>query len=455
MKNKKYYIIIGCLLLFVSICSYVYLTKEEEQTLKEVTYNGDELLVSIDGAVSSSLPTSGTYYLVDYDCKNKNTKLSWDTLNNKLNVSNGNIESGIACYLELESNPKLSKMPVGSYISSIMIDGVESDYMPVSGYYDMTYTCTKGSTLSWNSLGNILTYETESYANDSCALTFTSSTDYPLLNTMPVGSYVKYVGSGGTVGNEKVACQVNGTASSSTANAETEAPNSCLGQNAREDIDENGNTYGYCYSESYKYYTKGWRIAYIDGNNKPVIVSAGSPECNSRVSSTANETYIQTANAKALKYCNTNYVDGNCTCTDSNVDGLCDEKSSDAWAINDTDFYNMTKAISGVGKRLTDGSSSLGDNGGTLGDTLFCYGKDSYEECGYNNDLIDNGGYYWFAAQYSSSDRSGVNWAPGARSVVSDGFADAYGLRPVISLSSSVYVTGGSGAMDDPYTISN
>ena len=381
MKNKKYYIIIGCLLLFVSICSYVYLTKEEEQTLKEVTYNGDELLVSIDGAVSSSLPTSGTYYLVDYDCKNKNTKLSWDTLNNKLNVSNGNIESGIACYLELESNPKLSKMPVGSYIS--------------------------------------------------------------------------YVGSGGTVGNEKVACQVNGTASSSTANAETEAPNSCLGQNAREDIDENGNTYGYCYSESYKYYTKGWRIAYIDGNNKPVIVSAGSPECNSRVSSTANETYIQTANAKALKYCNTNYVDGNCTCTDSNVDGLCDEKSSDAWAINDTDFYNMTKAISGVGKRLTDGSSSLGDNGGTLGDTLFCYGKDSYEECGYNNDLIDNGGYYWFAAQYSSSDRSGVNWAPGARSVVSDGFADAYGLRPVISLSSSVYVTGGSGAMDDPYTISN
>ena len=273
---------------------------------------------------------------------------------------------------------------------------------------------------------------------------------------MPVGSYVAYVGSGGTVGSTAVACQTNGSASSSTETAETEAPNSCLGQNAREDIDANGNTYGYCYSANYKYYTTGWRIAYIDGNSKPVIVSAGSPECNSRVSSTANKKYIQTANAKALKYCNTNYVDGNCTCTDSNVDGLCDEKSSDAWAINDTDFYNMTKAISRVGKRLTDGSSTLGDSGGTLGNTLFCYNKYSREECGYNNDLIDNGGYYWFAAQYSSSSTNGLNWAPIDRYVnrySSNSDPVAYGLRPVISLSSSVYVTGGSGTVDDPYTI--
>ena len=381
MKKRNIYLFIvlfGFFYIFLYIHSYTNQTLEKEML---VHYNGNNLFISVDGVRTTTLPTSGIYYLVNYDCDNSNIVVTWDKSTYELIVSNVGDSGSLSCDLEFESNLKLSKMPVGSYVA--------------------------------------------------------------------------YVGSGGTVGSAAVACQVNGAASSSTASAETEAPNSCLGQNAREDIDANGNTYGYCYSANYKYYTTGWRIAYIDGNSKPVIVSAGSPECNSRVSSTANEKYIQTANAKALKYCNTNYVDGNCTCTDSNVDGLCDEKSSDAWAINDTDFYNMTKAISRVGKRLTDGSSTLGDSGGTLGNTLFCYSNYSREECGYNNDLIDNGGYYWFAAQYSSAGTNGVIWYPDYRSVIDSGGTSAYGLRPVISLSSSVYVTGGSGAMDDPYTISN
>ena len=115
----------------------------------------------------------------------------------------------------------------------------------------------------------------------------------------------------------------------------------------------------------------------------------------------------------------------------------------------------MTKAISGYGKRLTSGSSSLGDSGGTLGTTLYCYNKYSYQECGYNNDLIDNGGYYWFAAKYSDSSAYGVNWYPSYRRVYDNSLTYAHGLRPVISLSSSVTITGGSGTLTDPYQISN
>ena len=74
-------------------------------------------------------------------------------------------------------------------------------------------------------------------------------------------------------------------------------------------------------------------------------------------------------------------------------------------------------------------------------------------EIRYNNDLIDNGGFCWFAARYTSSSTNGVNWSPNSRSVYSNLNAEAYGLRPVISLSSSVVVTGGAGTMDDPYTI--
>ena len=349
-------------------------------------------------------------------------------------------------------------IPRDIMITSITIDGTKGDSLPTSGTYTMSSSCTKGSTLTWNTYNKNITYAAGAKIGDKCSLTFTSSTSYPLLNTMAVGSYVAYTGSGGTVGSTSVSCKTNGTASSSTASAETEAPNSCSGQNAREDLDSSGYTYGYCYSANYKYYTTGWRIAYIK-DSKVRLVSAGSPECNSRTSSTGNVTYIQTANAKALKYCNSNYVDGNCTCTDSDADGLCDSPSTDAWAINDTDFYYMTKAVSGYGKRLADGSSgadsSLGDSGGALGTILYCYNKHSYQECGYNNDLIDNGGYYWFADRYSSSSASGVNWSPLYRIVGSRTETDACGLRPVISLSSSVYVTGGKGTMDDPYTIGN
>ena len=386
-KKWKVYGLLVLLIIILGVCSLSY--DSSHFTSKVVTYQGNNLRVSIDGVTSSNLPTSGTYYLISYECDNDKTEVSWNSSSYELTVTNGKNGGGVSCDLTFKSNPKL--------------------------------------------------YE------------------------LPVGSYVAYIGSGGTVGSTSVACQTNGSESSSTASAETEAPNSCNGQNAREDLDTSGYTYGYCYSTSYKYYTTGWRIAYIDttdaSNPRAILISAGSPECNSRTSSTANVTYIQTANAKALKYCNTNYVDGNCTCTDSDADGLCDSPSTDAWAINDTDFYYMTKAISGYGKRLASDSSgadsSLGDSGGALGTTLYCYNTYSYQECGYNNDLLDNGGNYWFAERYSSSDTRGVYWNPNYRNVFNFTSTYAYGLRPVIRLSSSVYVTGGAGTMNDPYTIGN
>ena len=52
--------------------------------------------------------------------------------------------------------------------------------------------------------------------------------------------------------------------------------------------------------------------------------------------------YIDKLNTLALKYCNIDFVDGSCSCLDLDDDGLCDEASSDAWAINDNDFYNVT-----------------------------------------------------------------------------------------------------------------
>jgi len=382
---KKYFIIICFLFLVFGLCIIL-----DSNSTKEVfvNYNGNNLMINIDGNFVDELPTSGNYYLVSYSCDNENTKIIWNRNFFTLSVSNGTEGGGVACDLNFKSKP--------------------------------------------------------------------------LLSEMPVGSYVEYVGSGGTVGTTSVACQ-----NDSSLVSDDEAPLACTGQNVGEYLDDSGYTYGGgCSIDNFKYYVTGWRIAYIN-DNKAIIVSAGAPECISAVFddegyyvSDAQLLYNQTANTNALKYCNVDYVDGDCSCVDADGDGYCDSASNDAWAIGDTDFYYMTKAISGVGKRLSNNSSSLGDVGGTLDSTLFCFNKFSYQECGYNNDLIDNGGAYFFVVDGDWN--YNVLWYPFSRIVYRNNSNDVSGLtfdfgngglRPMISLSSKVYVTGGSGTMNDPYQI--
>lgn len=310
----------------------------------------------------------------------------------------------------------------------INIDGVSSENLPTSGNYYLTkYKCYSNKTkVTWDKENYKLNITNKNKkAGVSCNLTFKST---PLLSEMEQGSYVKYQGKGGNVGSNKITCKYNGAPSSSNQNLNTESPNSCLGENAREDIDNKG-TYGYCNNSNYRYYTTGWRIAYIDTDSKDpkaVIVAASAPEC-------IDSNDINILNTKALKYCNNDYVDNNCNCNDKNKDGLCDEQSKDTWNINDKVF---TKILSNSNKNINNLNITN------------CFNTKSTTSCGYNNDLIDNGGYYWL----SSNDNT--YWNPDNRTI-STGKNKSYGLRPVIQLSSSVVVISGSGTIDNPYIIGN
>ena len=272
----------------------------------------------------------------------------------------------------------------------------------------MTATCTKGSTLTWEPLSKTITYASGSYINDNCSLTFSSSTDYPLLSEMPVGSYVKYVGSNGCDGK------------------------SCEGQNANYVSDTD---MGYCDAFAYKFHENGWRIGYIkDGS--AVIVSAGSTDCmctnsdgttsssscSSPLSVEDLDKHYDNMDKVALKYCNSSYTKG----------GVCDEGTS--WAMDVIDFEAITGSV------LSSSS---------------CYIKYSNMSCGYTNDLIDNGGYYWFATRYSSSLNFSFNFYPNERRIGSSLSSHVRGVRPVIYFDSSVIVTGGNGTYKDPYLISN
>ena len=305
---------------------------------------------------------------------------------------------------------------IGTNTYAFMIDGQVSDFIPEGNYYLTSYTCQNNSEVSYDRETGKISIKNITGTTDSCSLELYSE---PLLNQMKVGDYVAYVGNNG--------CNNGVAGTTGTSNAE--AGNSCKGENANQSADTSGYTYGYCYSSNYKFYTYGWRIAYIE-NNTVYLVSAGAPECKTRTSSTGNATFISEANTAALDYCNSAYAYG----------GTCN--SSSAWAMGNEDFKKITNAISGTSSNLTSAYGSP-----------YCYNTYSQERCGYNNDLIDNGGYYWFAAYYSTSSTNGVGWSPGGRYVSGISSTNACGLRPIIRLSSSVFVTGGSGTMSDPFEI--
>ena len=332
---------------------------------------------------------------------------------------------------------KIEQTGVDILINNITIDGNKSNNLPKKGTYKMTAACKKGSKLTWEPISKTITYENGSKIKDTCSLTFTknNSYDYKLLNSMKIGSYVKYTGDSGKVGNTTNSCQVDGSATSTVDDAATESPNSCLGENAREDLENDSQIFGYCTNSNEKYHETGWRIAYIN-NEKTAIISAGSPECISIPDKSKTK---EITNTKALKYCNSNYVDGNCTCDDTNNDGLCDISSKDTWNINETDFNKITSALTGKGRKLTILSKIEAD---------YCYNIFSNPYCGYNNSILDNGGTYIFTTDTTNL----IVWQK--RHVTINNNNLSYGIRPIISLSKNIKVTGGTGTIEDPYTIS-
>ena len=227
-----------------------------------------------------------------------------------------------------------------------------------------------------------------------------------LLSKVEVNSYVKYTGSNGCTDK------------------------SCEGQNANYVSDTN---MGYCANSSNKYNANGWRIAYTK-EGTAYLTSAGSPECmctnydgtagtscnsNSYEETNGLPKHLANLKKKALTYCNSTYAYG----------GKCDSNS--AWNMADTDFQSIT------------------------GDTL----STAYSKQNYNNySIINNGGLYWFGTLKDniSPQMYTFFWYPGGRYVnYGNTSNNAYGLRPVLRLQSSVEITGGFGTYEDPYTISN
>ena len=134
---KKYYRVILCIFVIVSIASFLFFSDKES---KQVIYNGNKLMVSVDGVKVSRFPTSGNYYLASYDCDNKNTVVSWDRDSYQLSITNKGHKGGVSCYVDFSTSPKLSYMKAGSYVKYIgdngcngrSCQGVNANYVDVN-----------------------------------------------------------------------------------------------------------------------------------------------------------------------------------------------------------------------------------------------------------------------------------------------------------------------------------
>lgn len=290
-----------------------------------------------------------------------------------------------------------SEFPRDIKINSIMIDGVLSGSLPVSGFYTMTFSCKLGSKLTWDSYNKSIIFGKGTFVRDECDLMFQSSEEYSLLNAVKPGSYVIFSGNNGCNGS------------------------SCEGQNANYKNEDNK---GYCMDFNQAFVTTGFRVAYVL-EDSAYLVSAGAVDCSDTlIDGKAEETvgtpeHLETLNKKAVGYCNKDYAYG----------GKCDGES--VWALSFADIVKMLK------------QDLVVDD---------CYNASSNKSCGYNNDLIDNGGFYWVAGSYADSNRSLI-WNAKERVISSSDTSYSYGVRPIIKLKNSVYVRSGTGTYDDPYVI--
>lgn len=324
---KRYSVAFFCIFTLVALFVWQFGSIDKPRTQsRRVDYQGNSLLVQVDGNPMETLPVSGNYYLTNYTCDHVGTVISWNRASYELTISNKNQSGSISCDLTFESKPKLSMMDVGSYVSFVGNNGCEGE--------------------------------------------------------------------------------------------------ACRGVNPNYvSIDD----MGYCADAKYKYTSSGYRIAYTN-EGTAYLISGGAVECVNILIDGGYETdagasaHLKNLRDKAFKYCNKDYAYG----------GECNSNS--VWNINQNDFYSILKNV--------------------LSSTS-CYNESSNYSCGYNNDLIDIGGAYWFSVPYETTAFDLLTWDPLNRYVSSAHSNVANGIRPVLRLDSEVVVIDGDGTVESPYIILN
>ena len=176
-------------------------------------------------------------------------------------------------------------------------------------------------------------------------------------------------------------------------------------------------------------------LAYVE-EGVPYLISAGAAYCDyieENVNVTSVVGLYDDAKSNASSYCNSVFAYGG-ECVTNTVSGeVVDHATTTVWPIDTEDFATIT------GSAIESCSGSIS------------------AECGTGNVLLDNEDIYWIFPDYTMvGDVYKIKlWSSGGGFSWFDVNAQSAGVRYVYKLDENVYVTGGSGTVDDPYTIEN
>ena len=289
--------------------------------------SGDELVIA-SGIILNNLDAN------DFELR----VFLLDDGSNQNNLMNKTFKAIITVNVISRVNVTLDNQGIDFLVKSIMIDGVESNYLPNSGRYTLDYNCEKNVDMKWDSLTRTIKVSSGNVINNKCNLIFKSNDSYDYLNSVvKSGDYVKYIGNNGCIGK------------------------TCEGVNINYVDDTN---MGYCNNFNNKYIASGWRVLYVD-DGSVYLVSAGGLDCVSVKN-------INELNNLALNYCNSSLV----------YNGVCDINS--VRSISNVDFSKLLNSSLGDcfnsrSNKKCGYNNNLIDNGG-----FYWYSSD-------NNNLI----YYW------------------------------------------------------------
>ncbi len=444
MKRKIIYL--GTLLIFTCLLFIL------DIVLK--SHENPAIAMTIDGESVNSIPSSGYYDLVSYSCDNTAT-VTWDKYKRKISFSIPDSSVG--------SNHKQSCTLNFATASTFLLNTVNiGDYVLYSGSNGCSASTSSLDT-SFNSQCkgmnvNYVNSDDMGYCGDSNFKYYTTGWRIAyFLDSNSDGILEPYIVTAGSP-----SC-VTGTAYNGALTTTTEIVDM-----------KSENIYyatGFTYDSSTGYYSLNSSSTVVQGvysnvyntvNNYYTCINASlTGKCSTlyKIQSFQVTTYanaykkvsgnsasnISSLNTEAIKYCNSNYAYGGGCQTTYNTGG----SNYNTWSLKGLDFYQITSQLFGEGRRLFIYDTVTENATGTKC-SPYVY---STKECGYNNDLIDNGGNYWFASAFSENNTIYRNSR--YRYITNDFAPNVYGDRVVVHLKQNIYVTSGSGTQSDPYIIHN
>lgn len=435
MKNKIFKIlIVFCLITLLLLFNHKLLNKNDIKL--SINVNGDKVM---------QLPTDGFYELSTYTCNN-NSIITWDKYKKKISFSTVIDAATEGCTLDFvsETNTLLLKdVPLGSYVSYTATNGCPTTEVTGSVRATSSDACI-GKNANQNSDTSNFTYgycydSTDKYITYGWRLAYIYDSDsdgtaepYLISAASPQCLYSAAYEETDWVAkaeHEKIGGATillrHHFGSAYIFNPDTGKfsldPNSTILYDRYDKLGSSANGYYTCPVPTpvASTCTTMNRIISYDTGLYAFIESR-----------TSSNNSVANFNNAAMHYCNPNYayqINGQDACQTT-----FNSSTANAWEINSTDFSRITSQWFGS-------SSSL----------LSCVSS-SYA-CGYGTDIIDNGGTYKFTDTGLTGAMYG--WSPTDRAIGSISTAHDYGIRPIIHLKQNIYVSNGSGTMEDPYII--